>query len=46
MEKSHVTPRRSSAGYVVFFFYLGLVGVLSMILAVAVARRTPKPGAG
>ena len=45
MEKSHVDPKALGAGYVVFFFYSGLVGVLSMILAVAVARRTPAPGA-
>jgi PAT family beta-lactamase induction signal transducer AmpG len=42
MDKSHVAPAALGAGYVVFFFYSGLVGVLSMVLAVAVARRTPE----
>lgn len=40
MSKSHVSPSALGAGYVAFFFYSGLVGVLSMILAVVVARRT------
>jgi PAT family beta-lactamase induction signal transducer AmpG len=40
MQKSHVAPASLGAGYMVFFFYSGLVGVLSMILAVIVARRT------
>jgi hypothetical protein len=45
MAKSHVDPTALGAGYVAFFFYSGLVGVLSMILAVLVARRTPpRPG--
>jgi PAT family beta-lactamase induction signal transducer AmpG len=41
MAKSHVAPASLGVGYVVFFFYAGLVGVASMILAVLVARRTP-----
>ncbi len=40
MAKSHVSPAALGAGYVVFFFYAGLVGVLSMVLAVWVARRS------
>jgi PAT family beta-lactamase induction signal transducer AmpG len=40
MAKSHVSPSALGAGYVAFFFYSGLVGVLSMVLAVLVARRT------
>jgi PAT family beta-lactamase induction signal transducer AmpG len=40
MSKSHVSSAALGAGYVAFFFYSGLVGVLSMILAVLVARRT------
>ncbi|HEY2658889.1 MAG TPA: MFS transporter [Caulobacteraceae bacterium] len=40
MAKSHVAPSALGAGYVVFFSYSGLVGVLSMVLAVWVARRT------
>ena len=39
MAKSHVAPAALGAGYMVFFFYSGLVGVLSMILAVIVAQR-------
>ncbi len=49
MEKSHVAPAALGAGYVVFFFYSGLVGVASMVLAVLVARRsslTVDPGLG
>jgi PAT family beta-lactamase induction signal transducer AmpG len=42
--KSHVSPSALGAGYVAFFFYSGLVGVLSMILAVVVARRTKPAG--
>jgi len=38
--KSHVSPGALGAGYVAFFFYSGLVGVASMILALLVARRT------
>jgi PAT family beta-lactamase induction signal transducer AmpG len=40
MAKSHVSPTALGAGYVAFFFYSGLVGVLSMTLAVLVAWRT------
>jgi PAT family beta-lactamase induction signal transducer AmpG len=40
MAKSHVAPMALGAGYMVFFFYSGLVGVLAMILAVLVARRS------
>jgi PAT family beta-lactamase induction signal transducer AmpG len=42
MSKSQVAPAALGAGYVAFFFYSGLVGVLSMVLAVLVARRTPR----
>ena len=38
MSKSHVAPAALGAGYMVFFFYSGLVGVASMVLAVLVAR--------
>ena len=41
MAKSHVAPAALGAGYVVFFFYSGLVGVASMVLAVLVARSQP-----
>ena len=40
MEKSHVAPVSLGAGYMVFFFYSGLVGLASMVLAVLVARKT------
>ena len=40
MTKSHVAPSALGAGYMVFFLYSGLVGVLSMVLAVWVARRS------
>jgi PAT family beta-lactamase induction signal transducer AmpG len=40
MARSHVAPAALGAGYMVFFFYSGLVGVGAMILAVLVARRT------
>jgi PAT family beta-lactamase induction signal transducer AmpG len=40
LEKSHVAPMALGAGYMVFFFYSGLVGVASMVLAVLVARKT------
>jgi PAT family beta-lactamase induction signal transducer AmpG len=44
MAKSGVAPTALGSGYVAFFIYSGLVGVLSMILAVLVARRTrPAP---
>jgi PAT family beta-lactamase induction signal transducer AmpG len=38
MQKSHVIPAALGAGYVVFFFYSGMVGIASMVLAVLVAR--------
>jgi PAT family beta-lactamase induction signal transducer AmpG len=40
LEKSHVAPMSLGAGYMVFFFYSGLVGAASMVLAVLVARKT------
>jgi PAT family beta-lactamase induction signal transducer AmpG len=50
MAKSHVSPHALGAGYVAFFLYAGAVGILSMILAVIVARgrrrataETPQP---
>jgi PAT family beta-lactamase induction signal transducer AmpG len=38
MARSHVAPQALGAGYLVFFIYAGLVGVLAMILAAVVAR--------
>jgi PAT family beta-lactamase induction signal transducer AmpG len=38
MTKSHVSPAALGAGYVAFFLYSGLVGVVAMVLAVLVAR--------
>ena len=40
LEKSHVEPMSLGAGYMVFFFYSGVVGVAAMVLAVLVARKT------
>ena len=40
MAKSHVAPMSLGAGYMVFFFYSGLVGIAAMALAVLVARKT------
>jgi MFS transporter, PAT family, beta-lactamase induction signal transducer AmpG len=40
MSKSHVASSALGAGYMTFFFYSGLVGVASMVLAVLVARKT------
>ena len=36
----HVTPAELGAGYMAFFFYSGLVGVLAMALAAVVAVRS------
>ncbi|MEI9996138.1 MAG: MFS transporter [Rhizomicrobium sp.] len=41
MVKSHVAPAALGSGYVVFFLYSGLVGVVSMILSVLVLRYQP-----
>jgi PAT family beta-lactamase induction signal transducer AmpG len=43
---SHVSPVSLGAGYVVFFIYAGLVGVLAMILATIVARTSREAGLG
>jgi PAT family beta-lactamase induction signal transducer AmpG len=40
MAHSHVSSASLGAGYVVFFIYAGLVGVLAMILATIVARTS------
>jgi PAT family beta-lactamase induction signal transducer AmpG len=45
MAKSQVEPAALGAGYMVFFFYAGLVGVASMLLAVLVYRRQPETSA-
>jgi hypothetical protein len=41
MAKSQVSPDSLGAGYVVFFLYSGLVGVLAMVLVAIVARFPP-----
>jgi len=41
IDKSHVSPAALGVGYVTFFIYSGLVGVLAMALAVVVARKSP-----
>jgi PAT family beta-lactamase induction signal transducer AmpG len=43
MARSHVAPVSLGAGYVVFFLYSGLVGILAMVLAVIVARGDARP---
>jgi PAT family beta-lactamase induction signal transducer AmpG len=40
MAKSHVAPASLGAGYMVFFFYSGVVGIAAMVLAVLVARKS------
>jgi PAT family beta-lactamase induction signal transducer AmpG len=40
LEKSQVSPASLGAGYMVFFFYSGLVGLAAMVLVVLVARKT------
>jgi PAT family beta-lactamase induction signal transducer AmpG len=42
MQKSHVLPAALGAGYVTFFIYSGVIGIGSMILAVLVARASPR----
>ncbi|WP_367118723.1 MFS transporter [Phenylobacterium sp.] len=42
MAKSQVTPGALGAGYLVFFLYSSLIGVVAVFLAFAVARRTPE----
>lgn len=43
MEKSGVTAQALGAGYVTFFFYSALLGLIGVVLAFAVARLDPKP---
>ncbi|MDO8379148.1 MFS transporter [Phenylobacterium sp.] len=42
VEKSGVTPAALGSGYVVFFVYSALLGVVGIILVFMVAARTPK----
>jgi len=42
MARSAVTPAALGAGYVVFFLYSGVVGLGAMVLAVLVARGSPR----
>jgi PAT family beta-lactamase induction signal transducer AmpG len=44
--KSGVSASGLGAGYVAFFVYSAVLGVLGVILALAVAAREPRPGAG
>ena len=39
VERSGVTPAALGTGYVVFFVYSALIGVLAVVLALMVARR-------
>jgi PAT family beta-lactamase induction signal transducer AmpG len=41
--KSGVSPGALGAGYVVFFLYSALIGVVAIVLAVIAATRQPKP---
>lgn len=43
MEKSQVSPAALGAGYLVFFIYSSLIGVVAIVLAFMVARRQPRP---
>lgn len=43
MEKSGVTPAALGAGYVTFFIYSALLGLIGIALAFAVARLNPQP---
>jgi MFS transporter, PAT family, beta-lactamase induction signal transducer AmpG len=43
MEKSGVSAAALGAGYVTFFFYSALLGVVGIVLAFAVARLDPQP---
>lgn len=43
MEKSQVSPGALGAGYLVFFIYSSLIGVVAIVLAFMVARRQPGP---
>ncbi|WP_421933541.1 AmpG family muropeptide MFS transporter [Phenylobacterium sp.] len=42
VEKSGVTPAALGSGYVVFFVYSALLGVVGIVLVFIVAARTPK----
>jgi len=42
MEKSQVTPGALGAGYLVFFLYSSVIGVVAVVLAFMVAKRQPK----
>lgn len=42
MEKSHVSSAALGSGYVVFFVYSALLGVVGVVLTLMVAARTPK----
>lgn len=46
MEKSHVSAAALGSGYVVFFVYSALLGVVGIVLVIVVAARTPKPPPG
>jgi PAT family beta-lactamase induction signal transducer AmpG len=46
LEKSHVSPAALGSGYVVFFVYSALLGVVGIVLTIMVAIRTPKAPPG
>ncbi|WGU40326.1 MULTISPECIES: MFS transporter [unclassified Phenylobacterium] len=43
MQKSGVTPEALGAGYMTFFFYSALLGIVGIVLAFMVARLSPQP---
>ena len=45
MERSHVSPAALGAGYVTFFLYSIVIGVVAIILAAVVQRQPPKAAA-
>ena len=45
MERSHVSPAALGAGYVTFFLYSIVIGVVAIILAAIVQRQTPRKAA-
>ncbi|WP_312167283.1 AmpG family muropeptide MFS transporter [Phenylobacterium sp.] len=46
MQKSGVTPAALGSGYVTFFIYSALLGVIGIVLAFLVARLSPQPAEG
>lgn len=45
-QKAQVLPAALGAGYIAFFVYSALIGVVAIVLTFIVAARTPRAGAG